>query len=488
MQDDEEQMFVDIENFKSVLAIENLLIPYKRGRLAPDKKSYLPKEPITLDICWEVLKSTNAPRSIKDMLSCIADLPPSQQAQFKEVVLSTFIQREQPNTQPHNIVLLGKKLAAASGYETEFVEAQKIKEGTFLFSALQLSKGFITFENSFSDVDFSSYDKLVCLSHYQIDFKAKVQLPENLVFPNSSHVVFKNCDMKNSANLSFNDGAKVTLFNVTNLPKNLDLSQCSEVVFSWCDLSEQENVSLKDGTRVFISKVTKFPSSLDFSHCSYVSISDCNLKSLGRLSLGKNAEVFLNKAQDLPPQLDFSQCSKVTIYGGNFSNQSRLCFAEKSVVHMDDVGGLPEVFEASQSSYLELHRCNLKEVKSIVLADDVHVDLSRSINLPPNIDFSRCSYVSLFDCNLCNQNNLLFQKDAAVDLRETYNLPSQLDVSPCLRVYLEQCNLKNVKCLTFKNRSQMKDSDVKLPDDWKGKVVYTDTALSKFRALFNKGR
>ena len=68
-------MFVDIENFKSVVAIENLLIPYKRGRLASDKKSYLPKEPITPDVCFEVLLSTNAPRNIKDMLSCISELP-----------------------------------------------------------------------------------------------------------------------------------------------------------------------------------------------------------------------------------------------------------------------------------------------------------------------------------------------------------------------------------------------------------------------------
>ena len=32
-------MFVDISDYKSALAIENILTPYKKGRLAEDKKT-----------------------------------------------------------------------------------------------------------------------------------------------------------------------------------------------------------------------------------------------------------------------------------------------------------------------------------------------------------------------------------------------------------------------------------------------------------------
>ena len=32
-------MFVDISDYKSALAVENMLTPYKKGRLAPDKKN-----------------------------------------------------------------------------------------------------------------------------------------------------------------------------------------------------------------------------------------------------------------------------------------------------------------------------------------------------------------------------------------------------------------------------------------------------------------
>ena len=79
-------MFVDIEDFKGAIAVENILMPYKKGRLSSDKKTRLPKEPITPQVCMEILKSTNYARNIKDMLQCIAELPTSEQAQFKDVV------------------------------------------------------------------------------------------------------------------------------------------------------------------------------------------------------------------------------------------------------------------------------------------------------------------------------------------------------------------------------------------------------------------
>ena len=33
-------MFVDIESSKSALAVENILMPYKKGRLSDDKKTH----------------------------------------------------------------------------------------------------------------------------------------------------------------------------------------------------------------------------------------------------------------------------------------------------------------------------------------------------------------------------------------------------------------------------------------------------------------
>ena len=73
-------MFVDITNPKSPLAVENILTPYKKGRLVSGIRQ--PKEKISPDVCIDILKSTNYARNIKDMLLCIAELPLSEQAQF----------------------------------------------------------------------------------------------------------------------------------------------------------------------------------------------------------------------------------------------------------------------------------------------------------------------------------------------------------------------------------------------------------------------
>ena len=96
-------MFVDIEEFKSALMVENMLTPYKKGLVIKGIRQ--PKQKITPDACWEVLKSTNYKRNILDMLNCIKELPVEEQVLFKDVVLACFDNREQPS----NIMVLGKK-------------------------------------------------------------------------------------------------------------------------------------------------------------------------------------------------------------------------------------------------------------------------------------------------------------------------------------------------------------------------------------------
>ena len=125
-------MFVEITDSKSPLAVENILTPYKKGRLAPDKKLRLPKEKITPDVCMTVLRSTNYARNIKDMLECIQHLPDAEQVQFKEVVLAVFDNREQPEA----IVELGQRLAENSGYLEE-LKKKKMPNTGIIFSPVQ---------------------------------------------------------------------------------------------------------------------------------------------------------------------------------------------------------------------------------------------------------------------------------------------------------------------------------------------------------------
>ena len=94
-------------------------------------------------------------------------------------------------------------------------------------------------------------------------------------------------------------------------------------------------------------------------------------------------------------------------------------------------------------------------------------------------------------CDLSKQPNLRFKDGARVVLFDARNLPPNLDVSPCAEVDLAECDLSSVKKLVFKNREQMEESGAKLPDRWKGKLVFADSLDHQWGKLvvkmFGKG-
>ena len=116
-------MFVDIENPKTPLKVTNILTAYDKGVVIKGVRQSPQK--LTPAVCFDILKSTNYPRCIRDMLTCIAKLPDEEQAEFKDVVLACFDNREQPEP----IFQLGQEIAEKSGYGIEFAKLKKIKEG-----------------------------------------------------------------------------------------------------------------------------------------------------------------------------------------------------------------------------------------------------------------------------------------------------------------------------------------------------------------------
>ena len=141
-------MFVDIENPKTPLKVANILTAYDKGVVIKGVRQ--PKEKLTPEVCFDILKSTNYPRCIRDILQLIAKLPDDEQAQFKDVVLACFDNREQPEP----ILQLGQELAEKSGYGIEFAKLKKIKDGYYLFSDANVRKCFMCLKSEFKDEDF----------------------------------------------------------------------------------------------------------------------------------------------------------------------------------------------------------------------------------------------------------------------------------------------------------------------------------------------
>lgn len=437
-------MFVDIENLKSPLAVENILTPYKRGRLSSDKKSYLPKEPITPDICWEILRATNAPRSIKDMLSCIAELPTSEQAQFKEIVFSTLTQREHPSS----ILVLAKKLAVANGYENELTEVLKPKNGEFLLSDAKGSRGYRNRVLDLTDDDIERFECFECTNDEFLVFK-KNTLPHQMRLTKAKYVYFMNCNFEGVNILKFNPDATVFMAEVDNLPEKLDVSTCKYFVVKPDMLPMIQNWTFSENGLGLDMRRSKPSGKLDLSQFGYVDLMQSDLKDVSAISFRDGADVNLKEVENLPPNIDFSRCVKVNLSECDLIRQSQLCFDEAESVYLELVQLKQKILNFPKCKKLYLSGSNLPSCLKIDFPMVSDINFSYVTNLPDNIDVSHCAKVQLKGCDLKNQSNLCFADGAEVNLDKAENLPKNLDFSCCSKVLLGESDLRNLSNLHF---------------------------------------
>ena len=440
-------MFVDIENFKSVVAIENLLIPYKRGRLAPDKKSYLPKETITPDVCFEVLRSTNAPRNIKDMLVCISELPIPEQAQFKNVVLSTFTQREQPK----DILILAEKLAHVSNYEKELSETKELNEGEFLLSSISAERGYATTTSFMGDdllhekekqsVPHIGDAKVVFLSQ-SVNLMYSRKFSPILDFSYAKFVKLSLADLSGIKKIIFAPNTEIWMQNVKNLPPNLDFSQCQTLHLNECDISDYENWKFNSVLRLNLNSSKKLPEKMFFENIKYLDLGLCDFLEVKQVQFHNIGILDLSSAKNLPSNLDFSQCE-----------------------------------------WLVLNGVDLGKFDSLKLSPNAHLDLTQAKNIPQSLELSKYRYLNLSYLDLKQFPNLCFAEGASLVLRGSFNFPEVFDVSHLRKVDFFESDLSNCQEVIFRDKKQMKDANFKDAFYWKGKVSFTHKETSVFNKM-----
>ncbi len=462
-------MFVDIENFKGTIGVENILMPYKKGRVASDKKSRLPKETITPQVCMQILKSTNNPVNIKHMLECIEGLPEIKQAQFKEIVLAVFVGREQPE----KIIELGRELAHVSGYDTELADVLKPKDGEFLLSDAKGGRGY---RNRILDLTVDEMKRFECFECTDDEFSAfqKKLFPHQLRLPKAERVYFTDCDFEGVNALTFHPDAVVYANNVSHLPEKLDVSMCQYFVVKSDMLPMVENWTFSENGLGIDMRRMKPSADLDLSRFGYVNLMRSDLKDVSGVHFRDGAVVILRDAKNLPPNLDFSKCIKINLSGCDLSGQQELSFRDGADVDLDTTQNLPKNIDFSRCSRVILCESDLKNQPNLRFADGAEVTLHTMDYLPANLDFSRCAVLDLFDCNLQNQPNLRFADGAKVRLIEAYNTPKVLDFSPCSRVRLVNCKLDNTLAIIFKNQEQYENSDMGLFVKEDMKIFFAD--------------
>ena len=397
-------MFVGIEDYKGAIAVENILTPYKKGRLAPDKKTRLPKEPITPEVCMEVLRSTNYARNIKDMLECIADLPKAQQAQFKDVVLATFSNREQPS----DVLFLGKKLAYVSGYTKEFYAVKELKAGDFIASAVKPAKSYLHLKGlGHLPEDLSEYEELVCRGGSP-EFVYVKKMPKTLKFENCMTARLDANALEGVENIVCHKVDTLSLKGRQWYEKGggeaLKRLECAD-----CDFITLENIT--------------------FAQSPAVEISGCNNLALRWLKNFSQPEVFDGMAYVMLNEIEFADLKKPL----KFHNIDGL------QIHKSY---LPETVEFENVQSL-VSNADFEATKTVNFNNMQKLDLSSAKNLP-DVVVEGGKYVELNHAEFRSDSKVVFNDVTDAKMSYVKKMPKALTVAKCRRFEAYQTDFKDV--------------------------------------------
>lgn len=483
-------MFVGIEDYKGAIAVENILTPYKKGRLAPDKKTRLPKEPITPEVCMEVLRSTNYARNIKDMLECIADLPKAQQAQFKDVVLATFSNREQPS----DVLFLGKKLAYVSGYTKEFYAVKELKAGDFIASAVKPAKSYLHLKGlGHLPEDLSEYEELVCRGGSP-EFAYVKKMPKTLKFENCmtarldanalegvENIVCHKVDTLSLKGrqwyekgggealkrLECTDCDFITLENITFAqPPAVEISSCNHLALKWLKnfsqpevfdgmayvmLNEIEFADLKkplkfhniDGLQIHKSYL---PETVEFENVQSL-VSNADFEATKTVNFNNMQKLDLSSAKNLPD---------VVVEGGKYVELNHAEFRSDSKVVLNDVTDakmsyvkkMPKALTVAKCDRFEAYQTDFKDVG--FLPQDVNeLHLIGAVNLPSLTILANTEKLNIDSAAFADGQKLVLNGVKIVKATELKNAPELIKITHADEVHLLLSDLQNTKKTVF---------------------------------------
>lgn len=483
-------MFVDITDFKSVLAVENILTPYKKGRVAPDKKSRLPKEHITPQVCMEILKSTNYARNIKDMLECIAELPQSEQGQFKDVVLACFSNREQPS----DVLFLGKKLAYVSGYTKEFYAVKELKAGDFIASAVKPAKSYLYLKGlGHLPEDLSEYEELVCRGGSP-EFAYVKKMPKTLKLENCvtarldanaldgvenifCHKVdtfslkgrqwYEKGGGEALKRIECTDCDFITLENITFAqPPAVEISGCNNLALRWLKnfsqpevfdgmayamLNEIEFADLKkplkfhniDGLQINKSYL---PETVEFENVQSL-VSNADFEATKTVNFNNMQKLDLSSAKNLPDVV-VEGGKYVELNHAEFRSDSKVVFNDVTDAKMSYVKKMPKALTVAKCRRFEAYQTDFKDVG--FLPQDVNeLHLIGAVNLPSLTILANTEKLNIDSAAFADGQKLVLNGVKIVKATELKNAPDLIKITHADEVHLLLSDLQNTKKTVF---------------------------------------
>lgn len=350
------------------------------------------------------------------MLNIIAALPKDKQAKFKDAVLSAFDHRKQPK----NTIGIAQKLAAAHGFEAEL-------ESVINHDPLTDTENCLLYADT---------------AHRIIAYIISDQTPDfdTTHLPNNTTVYFTH--------------------------KNVDLSKQSFYHISSIKFGKESSVTFR--YRSYL------PEELDFSDCQRVYMYKTDLNGVKTIRFKENGSVHLSECTNIPADLDVSMCKGIYFDFLDFKILKNHFFPNCEILQLSECKNIPDDIDFYKPYYITLRGIDLSVLKNTTFDNCRHLSLSDCPNLPPYLDLSRCDLIGLSDMDLAPIKTVNFKEDSYIDIISCKNLPQKLDFSKCKKVWLKSTDTTGVKSISFKNSAQQEQSNINLPADYQGKIIYTD--------------
>ena len=363
----------------------------------------------TPDIMLTLLKCTNHPTSIRDLLK---EIPSGKEADFKEAILGMVDRRKHTDTNLETM----RNIANIGGFSEEFenihAKDKWIKPHYDVSVFVAKSQNDLT-----NNKDLSGYDALIC------DFSGKVyigngaKLPGNCDFSKCSELEIAPGYYNSDGNYCHEDidlsdhclkiakGADITFRDVIP-PKGFDFSQCGKIKLYNPDL-RYYNLNAKDA-KLYINH-----NFYDKDNARCIDLSDCNnavvyidffhrysddtpdIKVIG----GKNLDFTCHSSDYDLLDLDFSNTDKLTLNAN--------CWGVKGIKFKEGASltifkNIPKGVDFSMFDEINFTFC-LPDASRCILKDGVNVKCY-NINLDGyGVDFSKCGKIEFLG-NICRSS------------------------------------------------------------------------------------
>ena len=371
--------FIDITEPRSPLGTENILRPYKRGEAE-----------ITVDVCTGVLRGTNFARSIRDMLGCVEKIPQEKMPEFREIILSVFCGREQPD----DMLELGAKMAAAAGCASELTALPKDIEVPVgesggrmcLMSApvkrrgldLTVSEG----DYHFNNVDFGAYDRLCVYPRPDsygtgwktVTFDGCKNFPKETDFSRVRYILFDHCRLESVSGYKFSRDCEVRFGGfapVDGLPADRDFWGLKKVYFDCCRYEEGDAKPLfSAGVCAHIARFENFPLET-LTEADEVYFTGMDFQGCRELPFKEGAALAISGSSNMGTgMIDCKRYRRIKLYAlRTLPEGTVFSFRKGASVSLNTIP-LPETMDFANCAALEIKDCDWSAVRNVDFADE----------------------------------------------------------------------------------------------------------------------